>query len=107
MILPAAIRYQTEIAESVAALKAAGVATDGALLNQLSDLVNGLQTSVSGLEAVMSHHGAENSLEESKYFRSNVLPAMLKVREVADALEGVVADDLWPLPTYQEMLFIK
>ena len=32
---------------------------------------------------------------------------MLKVREAADKLEGLVADDLWPLPTYQEMLFIK
>ena len=32
---------------------------------------------------------------------------MLKVREAADELEGIVADDLWPLPTYQEMLFIK
>jgi glutamine synthetase len=32
---------------------------------------------------------------------------MLRVREVADELEGVVADDLWPLPTYQEILFIK
>jgi glutamine synthetase len=32
---------------------------------------------------------------------------MLEVRIAADALEGIVADDLWPLPTYQEMLFIK
>ena len=32
---------------------------------------------------------------------------MLKVREAADALEAVVDDDLWPLPTYQEILFIK
>ena len=32
---------------------------------------------------------------------------MLAVREVADKLEGIVADELWPLPTYQEMLFIK
>jgi glutamine synthetase len=36
-----------------------------------------------------------------------ILPAMLAVREAADALEALVADDLWPLPTYQEMLFIK
>ena len=38
---------------------------------------------------------------------TSVLPAMLEVRRAVDALEGVVADDLWPLPTYQEMLFIK
>lgn len=36
-----------------------------------------------------------------------VIPAMLKVRTCADVLEDIVADDLWPLPTYQEMLFIK
>ena len=32
---------------------------------------------------------------------------MLKVRTVADELEGIVADDLWPLPTYREILFIR
>ena len=45
--------------------------------------------------------------QETRYCCDNVLPAMLVVREAADALEAVVADDLWPLPTYQEMLFIR
>jgi len=36
-----------------------------------------------------------------------VLPAMVEVRKAADALEAIVADDLWPLPTYEEMLFIS
>ena len=36
-----------------------------------------------------------------------VVPAMEDTREVADRLEGIVADDLWPLPKYSEMLFIK
>ena len=39
--------------------------------------------------------------------RDTVLPAMDAVRDVADALERIVADDLWPLPKYSEMLFIK
>jgi len=46
-------------------------------------------------------------LDEAKQCCHSVLPAMNKVREYADKLEGYVADDLWPLPTYQEMLFIK
>ena len=46
-------------------------------------------------------------LDEAKHFYHHVVPGMLKVREFADKLEGLVADDLWPLPTYQEMLFIK
>ena len=36
-----------------------------------------------------------------------MLPAMLKLRETVDTLEGVVDDALWPLPTYQEMLFMR
>ena len=40
-------------------------------------------------------------------FDGDVLPAMGAVREVADKLETLVADDLWPLPSYREMLFIK
>ena len=39
--------------------------------------------------------------------RDTVIPAMEDVREVADRLEKLVADDLWPLPKYAEMLFIK
>jgi glutamine synthetase len=37
----------------------------------------------------------------------SVIPAMASVREVGDKLEKIVADDLWPLPKYWEMLFIK
>ena len=43
----------------------------------------------------------------AKHYRDEVIPAMGEVRSVADALEMIVSDDLWPLPTYQEMLFIK
>ena len=43
----------------------------------------------------------------AEYFRDTVLPAMADVREVADRLERLVADDLWPLPKYSEILFIK
>ena len=46
-------------------------------------------------------------LAEAKHFATSVLPAMLKVREAADGLEAVVDDSLWPLPTFQEILFIK
>ena len=41
------------------------------------------------------------------YMRDTVIPAMEGVRDVADRLEKLVADDLWPLPKYSEMLFIK
>ena len=49
----------------------------------------------------------DDSLELATYARDQQLTAMHEVRVVADQLEKVVADDLWPLPKYSEMLFIK
>jgi len=43
----------------------------------------------------------------AKNMRDTVIPAMVELRKQGDKLEGVVADDLWPLPTYREMLFIR
>ena len=59
------------------------------------------------LEHAVSDEGSETPTEEARHRCDVVLPAMLAVREFADRLESLVADDLWPLPTYQEMLFIK
>ncbi|MCW2825162.1 MAG: glnA 1 [Aeromicrobium sp.] len=50
-------------------------------------------------------HG-DDALAEATYAQASLLPAMAAVRSAADALEAIVADDLWPLPTYQEMLYI-
>ena len=68
----------------------------------IADLEAGLAT----LKAALSDHSAESALDEAKHAQHELLPAMEAVRTAADALEAVVADDLWPLPTYQEMLYI-
>ncbi|HET6425347.1 MAG TPA: hypothetical protein VFG20_16785 [Planctomycetaceae bacterium] len=52
-------------------------------------------------------HGVSNPKETAQHCFSEMKPAIAAVREVVDELETVVADDYWPLPTYQEMLFIK
>ncbi|HVT06399.1 MAG TPA: glutamine synthetase type III, partial [Polyangia bacterium] len=106
-ILPAALQYQRQLAENATAVKAAGFTPDTAVLKQVTELIAKLQTGVSGLETAASHHGADSALAEAKHFGTAVLPAMLKVREAADALESIVDDSLWPLPTFQEILFIK
>ncbi|MEP6654932.1 MAG: glutamine synthetase III, partial [Myxococcales bacterium] len=106
-ILPAALRYQSALAENANAVKAAGLAPETALLKQVTELVAKLQSGLSGLTTATAHHGGDGALAEAKHFCNEVLPAMLKVREAGDALEGVIEDDLWPLPTYQEILFIK
>ena len=58
-------------------------------------------------EANTGHPETEDVLEAAKYVQSTVIPAMEAAREVADRLERIVPDSLWPLPKYAEILFIK
>jgi glutamine synthetase len=105
VILPAAIRYQTELASNVATLKAAGMEPDLTLLEAVSTPISELTTALRALTTAMGEHGGDSAAEEAAHAQS-LLGFMDAVREAADILEGVVADDLWPLPTYQEMLYI-
>lgn len=108
MVFPAAIRYQGELASSLASLKAIGVESDHDTISKVTDLIKKLQDSVSELEALKAtEHDAESVAAHCFMIKDDVLPKMLEVRGYVDALEAVVADDLWPLPTYQEMLYIK
>jgi glutamine synthetase len=107
MIFPAAIRYQSELAVTCANLKAVGYTFDTDTLDKVTALVKELQDSTAALEKTASHVPHGGLLEEAQYYCAKVVPAMAVVRKAADELEGIVADDHWPLPTYQEMLFIK
>jgi glutamine synthetase len=104
--LPAALRYQTELATNAAALKAAGVKADTALLGKVSVLVADLQTELDKLAVLRTHH-ADGLLAEAAHYCHEVLPQLGAIRKIVDALEAVVADDTWPVPTYEEILFIK
>src|SRR4051812_24749233 len=97
-ILPAATRHLAELHK----------AGNEALIGECSEAVEELIFAIRKLEGVNEEHpeGVE-ILEYTKYMRDYVVPAMEAVREVADRLERIVADDLWALPKYWEMLFIK
>ena len=105
-IFPAAIRYQNELAQTCANLKANGYEFDTNTLDKMTALVKELQDAIEALEKAREHE-AKGVKAEARYMCDTVLPAMLAVRVAADKLELMVPDDLWPLPTYQEMLFIK
>jgi glutamine synthetase len=107
MILPAAFAYQKALADNVVSVKAAGLTPDTSVLKAVTDLIAKLQSAVGALKTTASQHGGSGALAEAKYFGTSILPAMLKVREAADSLETIVDDALWPLPTFQEILFIK
>ncbi|HVW47610.1 MAG TPA: glutamine synthetase III [Solirubrobacterales bacterium] len=97
MILPAGLRQLSLISE-------AGVS---ALEGEIRELVDDLVATLGELKEANVVPADLEGLDHAKYARDSQLASMAKVREVGDKLERVVADDLWPLPKYEEMLFIK
>ena len=98
MILPAAVRHLNE-------LKASGLEE---LVAEVEPVVKELHYALVKLEdANLADNQPDGAHRWAKYMRDRVIPAMEDVREVADRLEKLVADDTWPLPKYSEMLFIK
>jgi len=108
-ILPAAFDYQTRVAKSVSAVKAAGgKSVEGKkALDQVTTLTDELKRRTDKLEKVLAHESNGSSDKHAKHYRDAVIPAMGALRDTADALEGLVPHDTWPLATYREMLFIK
>jgi glutamine synthetase len=111
IIFPSAVKYQKSLAETLAAVKAAAPKADvkaqESQLEKLASLSSSLLSKADALQATLgkaaeagsAHHQADKYVGE-------VFPAMQAVREVADQLETIVDDELWPLPKYREMLFV-
>src|SRR4029079_16632823 len=100
--------YQKQIALSVSAVKAAGAAATESekLLGTYTVLVNRLKGGADALAALLEHEsgGAE---AHAAYMRDTIVPSMASLREAGDAIEVLTPHELWPLPTYREMLFVK
>jgi glutamine synthetase len=97
------------VAAAVNATKAAGVDAGAQLehLRELTDATAKFQAAAASLDKALHHHADGDAFAHAKYMRDAVIPKMVDLRTLGDKLETIVADDLWPLPTYREMLFIK
>jgi len=107
-ILPAARRNQIELAEVVGATEAADVDPGDArgVLEDFVDLTSRFRGVVTTLERVIAYDD-EDPFSHASHIEAKIIPAMNDVRELADELETLVADVLWPLPSYREMLRIR
>ena len=107
-ILPAALQYQTQVGQAVAAGKAAGAPSKQAkaLAKTLAKEIDALKGSANALASALEHNGGSAD-KHAKYFRDKVIPLMGKLRDAGDALELNIPHETWPLPTYREMLFVK
>ena len=108
-ILPAALEYQKRVAQSVAAVKAAGskAIESKKTLDGLIKMVDEFKRRTDKLARTLEHEGGGSAEKHAKHFRDAVIPAMAALRDAGDALEVVIPHGTWPLATYREMLFIK
>jgi glutamine synthetase len=110
-ILPAVIKFATNLAASINTIKATGVAADLSaqteLLAEVSSLAAALKKNVAileeSVEKASNAHG--DTYEQASLFRFDVFEKMAGLREVADTLETLVDKDVWPMPTYGDLLF--
>jgi glutamine synthetase len=102
LLLPAAVQH-------LARLNAAGASKGlDTLRGEMTGLIDEFVEGILRLEEANASHPHEGEvLDHAKFVRDQVVPAMDAVRATADRLEGIVSDDLWPLPKYSEILFIK
>ena len=98
LYIPAALKYQAELSELIESIKKAGSvsATTTALLAKITTLTDAIYAETNALEAAIGSHAAPATL----------IGSMNKLREQVDALEAEMPNEWWPVPTYEEMLFV-
>jgi glutamine synthetase len=104
-ILPAAISYLTEQVRSFELL--AKFSLDRSNIDFVAGKIKELQSAVAKLAEDLSKAHSGKLEEQLKFYSQKILADMEAVRAIVDALEGEVADDYWPLPSYMEMLFLR
>ncbi len=108
LVLPAVLRHQTMVANAVTATASAGgsVEDEQMILSEISRAGNSLRRSLHVLDELREKVPADE-IKAGLYITNTLVPQAKKCRAACDMVEGLVADDIWPLPTYREMLFIK
>jgi glutamine synthetase len=113
-VIPSALAYQQKLSENVASLKTIGVARKSyeaqlKFINEISKYISHIRESVEKMiaENEKAHHHADNTHKAALAFCHKVKPLFDEIRKSSDALEFIIEDDLWKLPKYRELLFVK
>jgi len=109
-IIPAANRYCKIVADTVSSLVSAGGETtvQKKLLDSVTRLIDSLTGAIEALQKAIDKASTPlDCNKQGEYYRDRVIPEMKNLRKVADQLETIVDSDLWPLPSYAELLFMK
>ncbi len=122
-IYPAVMRYQTELAKNAKVLESLGIENSDKILKEVSELIIRLDSAVRELQTqididpvdekdhanAIKNPGLSANIQiaEAEHCLHKIVPAMGALRSIVDTLEIMVAEDLWPFPSYQHMLFVK
>jgi len=112
-VIPSALTYQQKLSENVAALKSIGIPKAGydaqfKFIEEISKYVKHIRESVERIiDEVKKAHHIENTHKRALAFCHKVKPLFDEIRNSSDALEFIIEDDLWKLPKYRELLFVK
>ena len=109
-IIPAVIRYTTVLAESINSVKAVSEALDvsvqTSLLEKSSTLLAETKAAMEKLSGLIAEAEAhEEGRDRAVFFRESVVPAMKALRKPVDELEKIVDKDMWPMPSYGDLIF--
>ena len=107
IIYPAAIDYLATLAKTTESLSAMDITLDNTAASSVADNANTMLAAVAKLGESLAKDGFSSTEEHMQHCATEIRGLMDEVRIAADALEADVSDELWPLPKYQEMLFIK
>jgi glutamine synthetase len=107
LIYPAAIEYLSKLSSTMASLTDLGVSLDKESAQTVASLTNSMMAAVTKLSAALEKHDFDSTTAKMTYCATTLRSLMDSVRGYGDALEGEIADGFWPLPSYQEMLFVK
>jgi len=109
MVIPAAVRHLNELLEASRQAKDLGIKAPGVgrFAKEIAELIDELEEVLSELRKQNEDLGGDEISSKVVHMRDRVIPAMTKVRAVVDRLERLVPDDLWPVPTYRDMLFVR
>ncbi|ATX79906.1 glutamine synthetase [Mariprofundus aestuarium] len=107
IIYPAAISYLSELAAANVSMAEMSIDLDSSIAKTVAAETNAMMAAVAKLSAALEQHDFASTEEHMQFLAKDVRALMDEVREHADTLEAEVSDELWPLPKYREMLFIK
>jgi len=110
-ILPAAFKFSKELSDTINAVKATGmsveVAAQSSVLKELSPVLSSFASNLTSLKKTLEKASAEaaGALKQAEAFSKTVIPAMEALRVDADKLEAILPKDIYPFPTYADLLF--